>query len=375
MDGARTFLWRAESEPAGGLEFELLAPEPKTSALLARALDETGVHAPSEALARGGVYFRDLTGMAPTPRMRLALGREVRSLLLLPFEIDGENHGVMQLESPHPDGFGDVRRFDSTADLLGAAIAARRAQAARTERVKELACMYGIARVGADAETPLEQKLERIVALLPPAWQYPETTTARVTVDARVFASADFVEGPHRLAAQIQSGDRTIGTVEVFYVPARGDPKNAPLLEHAPFLPEELHLIEGVAREIAFIVERKEAADDKARLREQIRQADRLATIGHLAAGLAHELNEPLGNILGFAQLSLKIPDLPEQAVTDLDWIVRSSLYAREVIKKLMLFARQAPSQATAVDLNAIVRESIPLLSTRRSEARATSRG
>ncbi len=232
--------------------------------------------------------------------------------------------------------------------------------------------MYGIARVGADAETPLEQKLERIVALLPPAWQYPETTTARVTVDARVFASADFVEGPHRLAAQIQSGDRTIGTVEVFYVPARGDPKNAPLLEHAPFLPEELHLIEGVAREIASIVERKEAADDKARLREQIRQADRLATIGHLAAGLAHELNEPLGNILGFAQLSLKIPDLPEQAVTDLDWIVRSSLYAREVIKKLMLFARQAPSQATAVDLNAIVRESIPLLSTRRSEAIVT---
>lgn len=372
MDGSRTFLWRAESAPVGVLEFELLASANVGTVLMDRVVDATGLRAASRKLARGGLEYADLTGVARAPRLRLALGPEVGSLLLLPFEIDAENQGVLQLESSRRSAFAGVEQLERTAELLGAAIAARRAQAALTERVKELACMYQIARIGAEADASLAAKLERIVALLPAAWQYPEITTARVSVDERVFASADFAVGPHRLGARIQSGGRSLGAVEVFYVPTRGDPKNAPLLEQSPFLEEELHLIEGVAREIASIVERQEAAEEKARLREQIRKADRLATIGHLAAGLAHELNEPLGNILGFAQLSLKLPDLPEQAATDLDWIVRSSLYAREVIKKLMLFARQAPSQATVVDVNAIIRESIPLLSTRRGGAIVT---
>ncbi len=259
MDGSRTFLWRAESEPAGLLDFELLAPEPGGGALLTRVVNAIGLRSQCETLTRGGLAYGDLTGVTPTPRMRLALGRTVGSLLLLPFEIDADNRGVLQLESRQSGAFSGREELETTADLLGAAIAARRAQAARTERVKELACMYGIARIGADAEASLAQKLERIVALLPPAWQYPEITTARISVGEQVFAAADFAESPHRLGAQIQSGDRALGTVEVFYVPTRGDPKNAPLLEQAPFLEEEQHLIEGVAREIASIVERQDA--------------------------------------------------------------------------------------------------------------------
>jgi len=46
------------------------------------------------------------------------------------------------------------------------------------------------------------------------------------------------------------------------------------------------------------IIERKLAEDDRQRLQDQLRHADRLATIGQLAAGMAHELNEPLGSIL-----------------------------------------------------------------------------
>ncbi len=101
---------------------------------------------------------------------------------------------------------------------------------------------------------------------------------------------------------------------------------------------------------------------ERSRLEEQLRQADRLATIGMLAAGTAHELNEPLGSILGFAQLAAKTPELPEPAARDLAKISKAALHAREIIKKLLLFARQTPPRKAAIELNRIVEEGIELL-------------
>lgn len=94
-------------------------------------------------------------------------------------------------------------------------------------------------------------------------------------------------------------------------------------------------------------------------LKQQLHHADRLATVGQLAAGIAHEINGPLNNILGYAQLSAKQQDLPEQVYNDLDNIVRLSLHAREVVKKVMLFSRQVPPKHDLVDLNKVIRESL----------------
>lgn len=96
-------------------------------------------------------------------------------------------------------------------------------------------------------------------------------------------------------------------------------------------------------------------------LQLQLQHAERLATVGQLAAGIAHELNGPLGNILGYAQLASKQPDLPDQVYSDLDHIVRSALYAREIVKKVMLFSRQVPPLRESVCLNQIVRDGLYL--------------
>ena len=80
---------------------------------------------------------------------------------------------------------------------------------------------------------------------------------------------------------------------------------------------------------------------------------------------MAHELNEPLGNILGFAQLSSKVTDLPEQVYSDLDNIVKAALHAREVIKKLMFFSRQTPPRETLVNLNRLIEDGIYLFESR----------
>ncbi len=138
-----------------------------------------------------------------------------------------------------------------------------------------------------------------------------------------------------------------------------------PERDEGPFLSEERNLINAVGQQLGLVVERKEAEQARARLEGQLRHADRLATIGLLAAGVAHELNEPLGNVLGFAQLARKCPGLPEAGDRDLGKIEAAALRAREIIKKLLMFARQMPPAKTLVNINEVVEEALSLLEAR----------
>lgn len=227
------------------------------------------------------------------------------------------------------------------------------AQAALRERVKELTCLYGIAQITGQPGISLEQILQGIVELLPPAWQYPEITLARITVDGRSYSNPGFRDCRQKQTADIVVGSARRGVVEVVYV------EEKPELDEGPFLKEERHLIDGIARQVELIIERRQAEEDRSKLQDQLRHADRLATIGLLAAGVAHELNEPLGNILGFAQLAKKCQGLPESAKQDIEKIESASLHGREVIKKLLVFARQMPPEKRRVNLNEVVEKGL----------------
>jgi signal transduction histidine kinase len=142
-----------------------------------------------------------------------------------------------------------------------------------------------------------------------------------------------------------------------------------PELDEGPFLKEERSLIDTIAGELALMVQQRQAEEELGGLQEQLRHADRLATIGQLAAGVAHELNEPLGSILGFAQLAGKDKLLSDSSRKDVERIEAAALHAREVIKKLMLFARQTPPKKDRVNLNNIVAEGLYFLESRCSRA------
>jgi signal transduction histidine kinase len=255
--------------------------------------------------------------------------------------------------------FDAVRDFDgrTTKTLrrliatMGLSYTHNRSRFELRERVKELTCMYNIANLSIDPELDIRIFLQRVVELLPAAYLNPEITEARIVFDEEIFQTPGFVQSRRYQAAEIVLAGQRRGRVEVIYR------EPMPRLDEGPFLAEERRLLDSVVSEVATIIRHKESELARAKLQEQLRHSDRLATIGQLAAGVAHELNEPLTGILGFAELLKETHNMPRTAMSDVSRIESAALHAREVVRKLLTFARQVPPKQRVVNVNSVIRE------------------
>jgi DNA-binding CsgD family transcriptional regulator/FtsZ-binding cell division protein ZapB len=124
------------------------------------------------------------------------------------------------------------------------------------ERIKELNCLYGLAQLARQSPESLDEVLERVVNLLPPSWQYPEITCARVVFDGQTYKSEGFRVTKWRQTARVLLYDEPVGEVAVFYLEER------PPLYEGPFLREERILLEAVAEHIAAMAKRISAERD-----------------------------------------------------------------------------------------------------------------
>lgn len=215
------------------------------------------------------------------------------------------------------------------------------------ERVKELRCLYEIFQIAWEEPNNIPNILTKTLTVLANAMQYPEH--ARVSIDCgkEYYATHDFTKSMRTLSSPIGVDKKNYGTLRIGY-------KASFVKAHAQpaFLPEEKRLVKTLARHLALYIKRAYIEGERKTLQMQLQHAERLAFIGQLSAGIAHELNEPLGRILGFAQLVKKGGELNPQQSQDIERIIKASLYTREIIKKLMIFSRQMPQQITSVNLN-----------------------
>lgn len=99
-----------------------------------------------------------------------------------------------------------------------------------------------------------------------------------------------------------------------------------------------------------------------AEAQRQITQADKLASVGRLAAGVAHEINNPLTGVLTYASFLAKRAEKDPETKQDLEVIVRETKRCRDIVKGLLDFARQTPPDRQPTDLNVVIRRAVSVV-------------
>ena len=125
--------------------------------------------------------------------------------------------------------------------------------------------------------------------------------------------------------------------------------------------PGELGLLCQAIDAMAEAVARRETQLTQA-ARQQVSRAEKLASIGRLAAGVAHEINNPLTGVLTFAHLLRHKPHMSEEDHQDLDLIIHETTRAAEIVRGLLDFARERPTKMEPLDINDVVRRTVRLI-------------
>jgi len=115
-------------------------------------------------------------------------------------------------------------------------------------------------------------------------------------------------------------------------------------------------------RTVRYAIERKHAEEKEKRLRTQLDLSNRLASLGLMVEGIAHEINNPLSSVIGCAQM-LTHEDIPEHAKEDARAIGDHAQRVAEIIKNLTTFAKQQKLDPAYVSVNDIITEALNMRS------------
>ena len=106
----------------------------------------------------------------------------------------------------------------------------------------------------------------------------------------------------------------------------------------------------------------KQRTEELSAMQVRVAQSERLASLGMLAAGVAHEVNNPLGAILTLTALTLEDMKEDDPNRGNLEEVVRQSTRCRDIVKGLLAFSRQSKTDKELVDVNKIIEETLALV-------------
>lgn len=219
------------------------------------------------------------------------------------------------------------------------------------ERIKELACLYDISRAIGKKDLGSELILKEICEIVKIAWRFSSESIVELKLNTFYFTTSELPQEAMFQIAEIDLFEKESGFIKVLY----------PINEQYYFLDEEQKLLDKVALEISNYIEKNINKEKEKQFQRSVERVDRLSILGEITAGIAHELNTPLGNILGFAEL-IKEQNIERQVSQDVSKIINAAIYSREIVKKLMFFSCEMPQNMEIVSIKPIVVEALSLL-------------
>jgi len=120
-------------------------------------------------------------------------------------------------------------------------------------------------------------------------------------------------------------------------------------------------LVQGIVVNFRDVTERKRVEREKRTVEEQLQLAGRLAAVGELAAGVAHELNNPLSAVQAFAQFLAQKENLDDSIRGDIETIYREAQRATKITGNLLSFARRNKPEQSLISMNEVLERSLEL--------------
>ncbi len=224
------------------------------------------------------------------------------------------------------------------------------------ERVKELNCLFGIAELSEKKFLPFHQILQGIVDLIPPGWQYPEETCARLVMGDRIFLTGNFRETQWKLASPVLVRGERIGELEVFYL------EEKPPCDEGPFLKEERSLLNAITERLGRKVEHKESEEavrrENAKLSAMISGMEEGVVFAN-ADNVVVEVNEWFCRFFGTNQeavLGKKIEDVQDQLILA-QFLCHVERFKEEVGTEPFVFQRRLQGSDVILRVQPIYRD------------------
>jgi PAS domain S-box-containing protein len=126
-------------------------------------------------------------------------------------------------------------------------------------------------------------------------------------------------------------------------------------------MPEKDGNINQFRTAVIDITERKQAEEALRQLEQKAQLVSRLASVGELASGVAHEINNPLTGVIGYAQLLMDREDVPSDIRSDLAAINDGAQRVAGIVKRLLTFSRQTKPERKLVDINELIESTLIL--------------
>lgn len=228
-----------------------------------------------------------------------------------------------------------------------------------------------------------EHKLNTVVDNLPDAMIYQVESTSggrrnftylsdnlrtlnEITVDS-VLADANVLYSqahPDDLPGLIKAEEKAIEKMEMFRHEARfilpsGKKKWFQFTSSPRQIADEVIAWDGIEIDIT---DRKKAEEEQVKLEAMLRQSQKIEAIGQLAGGVAHDLNNMLSPIIGYAELLLLESDQKKNSKKAINGIINAGFKARDLVQQLLAFGRKQTLDFISADLNSVVQEFKELL-------------